>query len=109
MDTVPIEITLVSGNDLDFLVAADTINDLVQYHVYSYWQCSQQQRAVANKLLAQKTVYFLDANKKARLLDCSFSYVRVELLEDASGKAAGGLCWVHRSNVAWPVGVTPPV
>jgi len=97
--TLPVEITLVSGSQLDFLVAAETTNDLLQYEVYSHWHCSCNEKAIAQKLLENKLVYFLDADTPALLIEAAFGYARVKLLTYVAGKKPGDICWVHRSSV----------
>lgn len=96
----PTRVTLVSGSQLDFLTAAETTDDLLHYEVYSHWRCSCNERAIAQKLLDQRSVYFLDANVPALLLERAFGYARVKLLQSAGGKPAGWVCWVHSSSIA---------
>lgn len=94
------EFRLVSNNELDFLVAADSIDYLLQYEVYSHWRCAYHERALARRLLEQKMVYFLDTNIRVAVLECQFVYVQVKLLEGSSGKKKGDVCWVYQDNIA---------
>jgi hypothetical protein len=94
------EFRLVSNTELDFLVAADSIDYLLQYEVYSHWRCAYHERAQAHHLLEQKVVYFLDANIRVAVLECKFMYAQVKLLQESSGKKKGDVCWVYQENIA---------
>lgn len=93
-------VTLVSGSHLDFLTAGASADDLLHYEVYSHWRCSCNEKAIAQRLLDQGRVYFLDAGVPALLLEQTFGYARVALIDAAGGRPAGWVCWVHLSSVA---------
>lgn len=99
----PIEVFLISTNrELNFLLAADTTYDLMEYEMYSNWRSSFYSNAKATKLLDQDKVYFLFENTKVLLLEYYGDFAKIELTEGQLKKREGDICWVRKSNIRLP-------